>query len=122
LHDAGTLLNDRPRDVQVASSRHRCSRCRLYFSADLSDLAPPGSHYTHRVISLAVRLVDKLLPATSNAVERGNRRHRKMQKAVYRVRRRKTLKVRIALDMQRDQRAAGRRKTVSCLRDARKRS
>ena len=31
-------------------------------------------------------LDDKLLPATSNAVERGNRRHRKMQKSVYRVR------------------------------------
>ena len=28
----------------------------------------------------------KLLPATSNAVERGNRRNRKMQKSVYRVR------------------------------------
>ena len=31
-------------------------------------------------------LDDKLLPATSNAVERGNRRVRKMQKTVYRVR------------------------------------
>ena len=31
-------------------------------------------------------LDDKLLPATSNAVERGNRRHRKMQKSVYRLR------------------------------------
>jgi len=31
-------------------------------------------------------LDDKLLPATSNAVERGNRRHRKMQKHGYRVR------------------------------------
>src|SRR5205807_618644 len=31
-------------------------------------------------------LDDKLLPATSNAVARGNRRHRKMQKSVYRVR------------------------------------
>src|SRR5262249_34363327 len=28
-------------------------------------------------------LDDKLLPSTSNAVERGNRRHRKMQKTVY---------------------------------------
>jgi hypothetical protein len=53
LHDVGSLLNDRPRDLHVASSRHYCARCRLYFSADLSDLAPPGSHYTHRVISLA---------------------------------------------------------------------
>jgi hypothetical protein len=57
LHDLGSLLRDRPRDLQVVCSRHRCSSCRLYFSADLSDLAPPGSRYTHRVISLAVRLV-----------------------------------------------------------------
>ena len=28
-----------------------------YFNADLSDLAPPGGQYTHRVIDLAVRLV-----------------------------------------------------------------
>ena len=31
-------------------------------------------------------LDDRLLPATSNAVERANRRHRKMQKTIYRVR------------------------------------
>ena len=31
-------------------------------------------------------LDDKLLPSTSNAVERGNRRYRKRQKSVYRVR------------------------------------
>jgi hypothetical protein len=31
-------------------------------------------------------LDDKLLPSTSQAVERGNRRYRKMQKSVYRVR------------------------------------
>jgi hypothetical protein len=57
LHDVGSLLDDRPRDLHLAYSRHYCAACRSYFSADLSDLAPPGSHYTHRVISLAVRLV-----------------------------------------------------------------
>jgi hypothetical protein len=57
LHDIGSLASDRPRDLHVVYSRHRCERCRTYFAADLSDLAPPGSHYTHRVISLAVRLV-----------------------------------------------------------------
>jgi len=31
-------------------------------------------------------LDDKLLPSTSNAVERGNRRHRKMQKTIDRAR------------------------------------
>jgi hypothetical protein len=57
LHDLGCLLRGRPRVLHVAYSRHYCARCRLPFSADLSDLAPPGSHYTQRVISLAVRLV-----------------------------------------------------------------
>jgi hypothetical protein len=56
LHDLGRLRRDRPRDLHVVYSKHRCARCGVYFSADLSDLAP-GSHYTQRVISLAVRLV-----------------------------------------------------------------
>src|SRR5881397_1338246 len=53
-------------------------------------------------------LDDKLLPSTSNAVERGNHRHRKMQKTIYRVRTTQTLSGRIALDMLRDAQAAGR--------------
>ena len=60
-------------------------------------------------------LDDKLMPATSNAVERGNRRVRKMQKAVYRVRTQASLRGRLALDLQRDQRARGRQKTLSSL-------
>jgi hypothetical protein len=47
-------------------------------------------------------LDDRLLPATSNAVERGNRRHRKMQKSIYRVRTQDNIRQRIALDMYRD--------------------
>ena len=50
-------------------------------------------------------LDDKLLPSTSNAVERGNRRHRKMQKNVYRVRTSSHISSRIALDMEREERA-----------------
>jgi hypothetical protein len=64
-------------------------------------------------------LDDKLLPATSNAVERGNRRHRKMQKTVYRVRRQQTLKGRIALDMERDKQASERLATAKSLHHAR---
>jgi hypothetical protein len=67
-------------------------------------------------------LDDKLLPATSNAVERGNRRHRKMQQTVYRVRRQETLRGRMALDLQRDQQAPGRRATTSILHQARGRT
>jgi hypothetical protein len=64
-------------------------------------------------------LDDKLLPATSNAVERGNRRHRKMQKTVYRVRTAETLRGRLALDLQRDQRASGRQETLASLHQTR---
>jgi len=47
-------------------------------------------------------LDDRLLPATSNAVERGNRRYRKMQKTVYRVRTQAHILGRLALDMPRE--------------------
>jgi hypothetical protein len=65
-------------------------------------------------------LDDKLLPATSNAVERGNRRHRKMQKSVYRVRSKVCLEERIALDMIRESRAEGRDQTTQALHQARR--
>jgi Transposase len=64
-------------------------------------------------------LDDKLLPATSNAVERGNRRHRKMQKTVYSVRTHTALVGRLALDLQRDQQGDGRSSTINCLHDDR---
>jgi hypothetical protein len=64
-------------------------------------------------------LDDKLLPATSNAVERGNRRHRKMQKSVYRVRSQVSLEGRIALDMIRESRAENRERTTHALHLAR---
>jgi Transposase len=65
-------------------------------------------------------LDDKLLPATSNAVERGNRRHRKMQKSVYRVRSQVSLEGRIALDMIRESRAANRDRTTKVLHQTRR--
>jgi hypothetical protein len=46
-----------PRDLVVTASQHDWSTCRTYCNDDLSDLAPAGSHATHRVIDLAVRLV-----------------------------------------------------------------
>lgn len=64
-------------------------------------------------------LDDKLLPATSNAVERSNRRVRKMQKTVYRVRTQQALEGRLALDLQRDQQASGRQSTSKILHKAR---
>lgn len=64
-------------------------------------------------------LDDKLLPSTSNAVERGNRRHRKMQKSVYRVRTRRSLCGRIALDLLRETHATTRSQTTLTLHAAR---
>jgi len=66
-------------------------------------------------------LDDKLLPSTSNAVERGHRRHRKMQKTVYRVRTKPNISSRIALDMQREERAQQRQNTTDTLHVARTR-
>jgi len=60
-------------------------------------------------------LDDSLLPATSNAVERANRRHRKMQKSVYRVRTRDHISQRIAVDMQRDLYMADQNATINTL-------
>jgi hypothetical protein len=60
-------------------------------------------------------LDDKLLPSTSNAVERGNRRYRKMQNQVYRVRTQMQISARLALDMWREAQAEGRQQTLTSL-------
>ena len=57
LHDLGDLSTGHPVDLLVTYSSHYCSHCKKHFNIDLTDLAPPGSHYTHRVIDLAVRVV-----------------------------------------------------------------
>lgn len=44
-------------ELHITYSQHHCQACHQYFMTDLSDVAPPGSHYTHRVIALAVRVV-----------------------------------------------------------------
>jgi hypothetical protein len=64
-------------------------------------------------------LDETLLGATSNAVERGNRRVRKMQKTVYRVRTKESLRGRLALDLQRDKQSPGRQTTTDTLHEAR---
>src|SRR5207244_2907249 len=64
-------------------------------------------------------LDDSLLGSTSNAVERGNRRHRKMQKTVYRVRTRATIRGRIALDMFREIQGPSRAETMKTLHHTR---
>ncbi len=64
-------------------------------------------------------LDDSLLPSTSNAVERSNRRHRKMQKSIYRVRTLQALKGRIALDLYRERHRNTRLCTIFTLHRAR---
>jgi hypothetical protein len=57
LHDVGDLVLGRPRDIHLTYSQHYCGTWRKYFNADMSDYALPKAHSTHRVVSLAVRLV-----------------------------------------------------------------
>src|SRR6266852_6736757 len=57
FHDLGDLSTGRPVDLLVTYSSHYCAQCQKYFNIDLSDVAPPGSQYTHRVMEMAVRLV-----------------------------------------------------------------
>lgn len=67
-------------------------------------------------------LDDALLPSTSNAVERGYRRHRKMQKSIYRVRTRDHISQRIAIDMQREAQAEARNQTTQTLHHGRRKA
>ena len=60
-------------------------------------------------------LDDRLLGATSNAVERGNRRYRKMQETVYRVRTYAHIVARLALDLFREASAHSRTSTLQRL-------
>ena len=57
LHDVGDLVTGRPCDIHLVYSQHYCTKCRKCFTADTSEYALPKVHYTHRVVSLAVRLV-----------------------------------------------------------------
>jgi hypothetical protein len=64
-------------------------------------------------------LDDKLLGATSNAVERSNRRFRKAQKSIYGVRTKQHLEERLALDLHRELRAGKRARTLKTLHHTR---
>jgi hypothetical protein len=57
LHDVGDLISGRPQEIELTYSQHHCPGCGRYFNADMDDLALPKSHYTHRVVHTAVRLV-----------------------------------------------------------------
>ena len=75
--------------------------------------------FTPNIEKALTFLDDSQLPSTSNAVERGYRRHRKMQKSVYRVRTQKHISQRIAIDLQRDEQSQGRLQTIQILHNVR---
>lgn len=75
--------------------------------------------FTPNIEKALTFLDDSQLPSTSNAVERGYRRHRKMQKSVYRVRTQNHISQRVAIDMQRDEQLHGRLQTVTMLHNER---
>lgn len=57
LHEVGDLRSGQPCELHLTYSQHYCPACRKYFSPAMTDVAPPGGHYTHRVMALALRLV-----------------------------------------------------------------
>jgi hypothetical protein len=91
------------------------ARLRRYgwLGAVLKKLRSPGLE------KALVFLDERLLGATSNAVERGNRRYRKMQKSVYRVRTGRAIEGRLGLDLQRERQSDGRAETTRCLHQER---
>ena len=98
--------------VRLAKLRKRVSRLKC-LGRTLDKLKSPTLE------KALVFLDDRLLPSTSNAVERGNRRFRKTQKGIYSVRTKRHLEERLALDLQRERRAQPRALTMKTLHHAR---
>jgi hypothetical protein len=117
IEDEVYRLFDRRCRTETALLKLRKLRRRVKRFKDLSQVLKKLESPT--LEKSLVFLDDKLLPSTSNAVERGNRRHRKMQKTVYRVRIYGHLDHRIALDMFRDAHLPGRHRTLLALHLAR---
>jgi hypothetical protein len=93
-------LFDRRCRIETAKGRLEKLRARLSRFKSLGKvLAKLESPNLDKALTF---LDDRLLEGTSNSVERANRRHRKMQKSVYRVRAKVILEGRIALDLFRD--------------------
>ncbi len=98
--------------AKLAALRGRLRRFKL-LRAVLKKLLSPGLE------KALVFLDERLLGATSNAVERGNRRYRKMQKTVYRVRTQRAIEGRLALDLLRESQVQSRDGTTKTLHEAR---
>jgi len=94
--------------AKLAALRTRLRRF-VWLGAVLKKLLSPGLE------KALVFLDERFMGATSNAVERGNRRYRKMQKTVYRVRTRRAIESRLGLDLQRERQGDGRAETTRSL-------
>ena len=116
MHEVYRLFDRRCR-TETALKKLAWLRCRVRRFKTLSKTL--RKLFTANIEKALTFLDDAFLPSTSNAVERGNRRHRKMQKSVYSVRSRGNVVGRIALDMQRDAQAAGRAEAIAILHCAR---
>jgi hypothetical protein len=106
-------LFDRRCRMDTALEKLAKLRCRIRHFVTLRDTLK--KLWSPNLAKALTFLDDSLLPATSNAVERVNRRHRKMQKSIYRVRTRDHISQRIAVDMQRDVYVDDLKKTVNTL-------
>lgn len=110
-------LFDRRCRTETALEKLAKLRCRVRRFKTLGQILK--KLFTPNIEKALTFLDDSQLPSTSNAVERGYRRHRKMQKSVYRVRTKKHISQRIAIDMQREEQAQGRLQTIQMLHNVR---
>jgi Transposase len=113
-------LFDRRCRTQTALTKLRRLRRRLRrftrLGKSLDRLKSPGLEKALEFLD------DKLLGATSNAVERANRRFRKAQRSIYSARTKQHLEQRLALDLEREQRGSQRQRTMETLHHARSES
>jgi hypothetical protein len=112
LMEEGSRLFDRRCRTATASAKLTRLRRLVRLREDPKKLFLP---HTEKAF---VFLDEKWMGATSNAVERGYHRFRKMN-TVYRVRRRGGNEGRLALDLQRERQAQGRDETSKILQEAR---
>ncbi len=99
LVDLAYKLFDRRCKIETARKKLEKIRKSKRFRK-ISKLDPIIKKLCSRNLEKALEFLDDpMLEATSNAVEGVNRRHRKMQKTIYRVRTKLTIENRIKLDM-----------------------
>ena len=110
-------LFDRRCRTDTALAKLECLRRRVQRFTQLSQILK--GLFSVNVERALTFLDDRLLGATSNAVERGNRRYRKMQKSVYRVRTYVHVVARLALDLFREAAMTPRTAMLNLLHSAR---